>query len=673
MPYCMPIVNGRSFIRDFIKLFAALMLLFSCIANCAAQNTSVRPGTDTALIIRLIDSGLKEGDAIVAMRIFEKPLQLSIAGDYTFGILRSLNSISKIYIRKNDFDSVIFTYNKAISYCKLPVERAWFLTAMGDQYMRHSDLTKCSEKYFAALDELKNNTINDRRSITAYLGIYAGLAQVYLYLGEDKNEYFYFNAAETLARKTREYYHLQVILSNKAGYFIQHKDLDSAGILYREAATIIKDHNFRDSESDIDLAMGWYHIYNKEFEKALRYFKDAVGSHALPFNLRPDRVKMMSDYGISDALHRLGRNKEAEAILLPAIGNANKQNMRESILTAYQILNNIYRATGRYKKAVECMDTMMVINDSLTGTEKTATIARMEAKYQLTEKDRQLSVSKLLIAQQKTKISQRNLWVVVISAILIVTLLIASGILLNVRNKQRALAHENKIRILKATINGGDDERSRIARELHDGIGGMLSAAMMRFSSLHHESPEVTNTRAYNDGMDILKEMGNEIRKTAHNLMPEVLMKQSLPEAMQAVCNNVQERDNMQVKFQSYGSSENLSQSCKLNLYRIVQELVRNAVMHSGAQVISVQYLQTGNKLIVSVEDNGCGFKINEVKGGLGLHNINTRAQSLDSQLIIESEPGKGTTVIVEIELPEVEAIAATQTTHEKSELLNTN
>ena len=130
---------------------------------------------------------------------------------------------------------------------------------------------------------------------------------------------------------------------------------------------------------------------------------------------------------------------------------------------------------------------------------------------------------------------------------------------------------ENKIGILKAVVQGGDNERSSIAKELHDGIGGMLSGAMMRFSSMPRENEAISGMPSYSEGMKILSEIGEEIRKTAHNLMPEVLLKQSLPDAVRAFCNNIQGNGVLQIDFQSYGAFDNLSQNYKLNLYRIVQ------------------------------------------------------------------------------------------------------
>jgi two-component system NarL family sensor kinase len=108
----------------------------------------------------------------------------------------------------------------------------------------------------------------------------------------------------------------------------------------------------------------------------------------------------------------------------------------------------------------------------------------------------------------------------------------------------------------------------------------------------------------------------------------------------------------LKIDFQSYGSFDGLTQSYKLNIYRITQELVKNVMVHARANHALVQLLQNENKVVLSVEDNGTGFNVNEIKGGMGLHNLRTRASSLDGLFILESIPGKGTTVIIDFELP---------------------
>jgi len=130
------------------------------------------------------------------------------------------------------------------------------------------------------------------------------------------------------------------------------------------------------------------------------------------------------------------------------------------------------------------------------------------------------------------------------------------------------------------------------------------------------------------------------------------VLKQNLPEAVRTYCNNVQEGGKLQIDFQSFGSFDNLTENFKLNVYRIVQELLKNITQHARASHAFVQMLVNENTLTITVEDDGIGFNTNEMKNGIGLHNLQTRVSSLDGHVTIESGPGKGTSVIIGFDIP---------------------
>jgi len=578
---------------------------------------------------------------------------MSIAANYNYGAYFALQIISKRYFQKNDFAQSIIGFKQQLSYSTNPVQKASSYFNIGIMYFTEGDYMIASENYFSALREIENDTTKKSRDQCIY--IYNGLALIYLALKQDDKWLYYLEEGEKMARKEKMDAPLSTILIDKSNYYERHGKLDTAIICLLEAEPISKTINDVDGQKTIYEGFGNIYSDSGQYEKAISYFQAVINHTANISSDRDEEHFITASTGISEALVHLKRYKQAELALVPAIKKARSLKIEKNIIDGYRILANIYRATGQYKKALDCKDSLIAINDSLTGVEKAKAIDQMEIQYSTAEKDKRLIQNQLIIAQQSNKIARKNIWIISFGGSILLLLLVSTGVYLYTLNKQRSLQKENKIGILKAAVAGGDNERSRIARELHDGIGGMLSAAMMRFSSMHHEDPAITHTAAYKDAMGILREMGDEIRKTAHNLMPEVLLKQSLPEAVWVFCNNVQEGGKLKIDFQSYGSFDGLTQSYKLNIYRIIQELVKNVTIHAKADRVLIQLLQNENKLIVSVEDNGIGFNINEVKGGMGLNNIRTRASSLDGHFTIESEHGKGTTVIIEFETPDLD------------------
>jgi len=549
-----------------------------------------------------------------------------------------LLKIGEKYMDKGDFSQAMVCMKQAIGYSRSlpPIEVSNAYQHLGWVYFELGDYVTASENFYTALDYLKKNKTFFAPN---QVSLCNDLGQVYSRLHENDKALHYYNEGEATALKNNLHHAVVFILYNKGEYYTSIHEPDSARKYYMRVNDV-GDQAMQVRQDIKAMAMegmGKTYLESGDYEQAAGYLEQAVRLTENKYN----SIWTESSFFLGDALYRLKAYKRAESVLTAALKNAAANKLKDNEVNGYASLVAVYKATGQYARALDCMDSIRVLKDSLVSAEKAKAIILMDIKFQTAEKDKQ-------IALQNSKIARKNMWIIAIGGYIILMLAVLLGLYLHMLNKNRSAMKENKIRILNAAVEGGDSERSRIARELHDGIGGMLSAAMMRFSSMYHDNAAIRSSPAYREAMNILREMGDEIRKTAHNLMPEVLLKQSLPEAVRLFCNAVQHDGTLKIDFQSYGSFDDLSQTFKLNLYRIVQELTRNVVLHARASHVLVQLLQTEDKLIVTVEDNGTGFNVEEARGGLGLHNVRTRASNTGGQLIIESVAGKGTTVIIE-------------------------
>ena len=624
--------------------------------RCIAQvKTVTKPGTDTALIKRLIDDAKKASNPDSGISLCERAIQLSDKGDYSKGSFLAWHVIAKKQLEKSDFPKALFAFQQEMSFTLTKYSRAACYVNMGYVDIMRADYVTASNYCYAGLRELGNDTTARGRDV--YISIYNELAVVNQNLKQDTKWLYYLNEEEKIIRKYNMTDRLATLLINKYSYYHEQGQFDSQLHYLHAADTVCIKTNDPEGKICTDQMLGNLYNDSGKYEIGLSYFQAALKELNENHTYKYDFYHTVLSYSIGGNLYRLHRYKEAEAVILPILKKARLTNEKHNFVDAYATLADIYKETGRYKEAANYKDTLIAIKDSLSGAEKAKAINQMEIKYQTAEKDKLLSQNQLVIAQQNIKIARKNVWMLSAASSTLLLLLLSAGIYLLARNKQKSLDRENKIAVLKAAVAGGDNERSRIARELHDGIGGMLSAAMMRFSSIHHEHALITETNAYKEVMGILNEMGDEIRKTAHNLMPDVLLKQTLPEAVRVYCSSVHDNNSLKIDFQSYGSFEDLTQGQKLNLYRIVQELIKNVIRHAKASHVLVQLLRNEDKLIVSVEDNGTGFNAANISDGLGLNNIRTRVDILDGYFSMESLPGKGTTVIVEIEMPRIPGI----------------
>jgi two-component system, NarL family, sensor kinase len=190
-----------------------------------------------------------------------------------------------------------------------------------------------------------------------------------------------------------------------------------------------------------------------------------------------------------------------------------------------------------------------------------------------------------------------------------------------------------------------------LAGDLHDGLGGMLARVKINLSKLatHNHEP-TTMTPDLNKVIDQLDNSVNELRRIARNMMPESLVSLGLEAALNDMCTSLTS-DTTHINFQAFDISNAIAKDTQSTIYRIVQELLTNAIRHAKASQIVVQCSQNGNAFFITVEDNGIGFdaKAIHLKNGIGLSNVKSRVDYLGGKIDIASAVGDGTTINVEL------------------------
>lgn len=219
-------------------------------------------------------------------------------------------------------------------------------------------------------------------------------------------------------------------------------------------------------------------------------------------------------------------------------------------------------------------------------------------------------------------------------------------------NKQliNELEKEKQLVATHAVLAGEENERRRLARDLHDGLGSILTGVKLKLANMKgNYILDEENRTDFGNALTMLDSAVSELRRVAHNLMPEALIKYGLKDALEDFCTNL-ENSNVKVIFRFYGNFSRVDQKLETGSFRIVQELVNNALKHSGATQIIVQMVQEDSRLSLSVQDNGKGFDKNIIDkiNTVGLNSIKSRVASLNDLIDIYTEEGKGTEIEVE-------------------------
>jgi len=470
----------------------------------------------------------------------------------------------------------------------------------------------------------------------------------------------------------------------------------------RQAAGSLKDSN--DAVSSVYFLQGAYFHALQKYDSARYYYqlyvaeREKIGMLALPRKIsaftnisdtylkenRPDEAMVFVD-----RVEELGKSPQKSKYLVffmqfnnllkgqalyqqrqyaPAINLINEAleklkatgaHLRGELVDAHKTLAESYEATGDYRNALVHKNRYVFLHDSLMKKDKIAMVNRLEMRYRFVEKDRALAEQKLKIASIENRVRSRNLLIIGIVSMALFSIL---GFALWRRkniHKQRLqqeridnLQQKMEIERLNATIDGEEKERARIARELHDGIGALLTGAKMNFE-LVKKSNQYEHNADFIEGIKLLEETASGLRETAHNIMPEVLMQEGLSNAVRSFCERMTGKGGTAISFQTLGASENMDARFDLPVYRIIQELIQNIRKHNNASTALVQMnFHDDGGVDITVEDDGAGMNVSAANktNGMGLKNIQERVRQLGGRIDINSSIGKGTSVYLELE-----------------------
>ncbi|MDQ3291446.1 MAG: sensor histidine kinase, partial [Bacteroidota bacterium] len=313
---------------------------------------------------------------------------------------------------------------------------------------------------------------------------------------------------------------------------------------------------------------------------------------------------------------------------------------------------------GNYKQAYSYQDQAQVAKDSLMSEKNTELVSELEIKYQTAQKEKALSQKQLQLAQKDLQLQKVWQYTLLSVAAALVAILLATVIYLNHRHKRKlharqlqAVQQDQEIQVLQALMQGEEKERTRIAKDLHDGVAGILAAAKMHVGTLSLKNTELTQEKSYQQTVVLLDEAAYEVRKTAHNLMPEMLIAHGLDEALRRFCENISNENVLVVQYDSWGEIKRYKSSFELSVYRIVQELLNNIIKHSQANQAIVQLSCNNHILAATIEDNGIGFDRQGMKtDGLGLRSLQGRVEAINGKLEVDSGVGSGVSAYLEFE-----------------------
>ncbi|NML39774.1 hypothetical protein HHL17_21425 [Chitinophaga sp. G-6-1-13] len=358
-------------------------------------------------------------------------------------------------------------------------------------------------------------------------------------------------------------------------------------------------------------------------------------------------------------LKDMKRYREAKAILVTLSDDKTFTGHEKNQLTLKKEMAETMANLGDYKGAYDMMVAHNEQNDSVNNQAVRGQVEELEIRYRNAEHEKKIAVLESEKKEAAAKARSQRLFNWLLGAVAFTLLILAEFSWLFYRNQKKLSAQEEvnhrqqvkemqqqqQLVATEAMLEGAERERRRVARELHDGLGGLLSGIRIKLSGVSSATDEVEK---------IIPQVDNavaEVRRIAHNMMPETLARFGVETALQELCDSLQTSHTV-IHFEAFDMQKDMPVSAQLAIYRIVQEALSNALRYAEAKNIMVQCSQNGHTCFITVEDDGKGFNPERPQRiGIGLSSMENRARYLNGKMELDSQPGAGTTIHVELDL----------------------
>ncbi len=638
-----------------MKTIFLLPLFFICICfNSSAQNKKLdslyqelTKITDTKQKINIsnyIASELRSTNADSALALAERTLALAQQEGYQFGIGTSYLSISLANGTKSRYELSQDYAQRAIAIAdKLSNDslKAYSLLAITSYHYNKGNYDVSIENALAAI-KLFENGHDDAGVLKARVL----MSQVYQLKDElPKAEKILlenlrlFPKIKDLKIKINTLHTLANVYGME-GKYAEALELDSIGLKLCEA----ENSNFQKSSLYDNMANCY--MFSNRFKEAEKYFQ-----LCLQIDSSFDNKKQMSDtyLNLGNLMLMQKKYNEAKGYLNHSISLADSTGYKQGKYGAYLLLSDLFKANNENEKALAALKKAYSIKDSIINENTESKIAELETVYQTEKKEQQLKL-------QKAEITKKNylLW----GLIAAVALIILSGFTFyrkrQLDNKMALQAEVMKQQDLatKAIINAEENERKRIAADLHDGVGQIMSAAKMNLSAFENEISfkDEAQKISFDKLISLVDESCKEIRSVSHQMMPNALLKSGLASAVKEFIDKIDTRI-IKINLYAEGLNERLDSNIETVLYRVIQECVNNVIKHSGADKLDISLIKDTDGIAATVEDNGRGFDTNDKQKfeGIGLKNITSRIEFLKGTVDFDSFPGKGTLIAIHV------------------------
>ena len=524
-----------------------------------------------------------------------------------YWLLINYANLANCFLFMEKWDSAVAWYNKAIPAFEASADTphlALCYSNITEAYRKTGQLQKALDAALAAAN------LSMPHDPVTYANATANAANILEDMQRYEEALTYYNKAELLATQAGDEYLLANILFGYCDFYKDTKNLPGILAYARRLHVLtskLNNHTLM-LRSDYDMAYGFF--TNDHFDSARYYAVQNIAAAKADSNAS----LLANDYWLM-ALIQLAQSRDVAGFMTWS----RKSDSMGKLVRETLILHNTQE---------------------------------LQEQYETNKKETQIH---LQMAELRARRLQNVILLAVLTGLFIIVILAFAFYRKRQQlqqNRITMLEAEKQLSATQAVLQGQDEERTRLAKDLHDGLGGMLSGIKFSFGHMRdHLALTDNNRQSFERSMDMLDSSIKELRRVAHNMMPESLLKFGLDAAVGDLCSYLHQPDGMQVSYQSIGLADVIvDKNMAVNIYRIIQELLQNALKHARAAQVIVQVTLRDGRFSITVEDNGKGFdsSLLSQSQGIGWSNIRNRVRYLNGTLDVRSLPENGTSVLIE-------------------------
>lgn len=477
--------------------------------------------------------------------------------------------------------------------------------------------------------------------------IRGNLARLYQQLGNNGMALKVARETVSMLKRTNSDYAMANALGQLAMILVDMKEMKEAETTSLQALDLFEKIGAKGDVASVSNILGLIYRERGDNATGLQYYRralrisievdDPIGQATFLLNVA--NVLAEEKSGVAEALDLYRRSIaicEREGYMDPrlsAIGG---------YVTALEKSGDVGEALRQQKK-------LQVLRDSVFQLERLEAMTELQVKYETERTEKELSQERERGLAQQARIARQRLWIGIVSAAAIVISLLAFAWITRQRARSRserdAAVITEREQGLRAMVENTDAERTRIAAELHDGVGQLLTGLKYRMEAASVDRPELK------DVLTMADDASREVRGIAHRMMPRALGDLGLAPALADMLDKSLKLPGMHHTFEHFGMEQRLGRAVEVGVYRIAQELLNNVVKHAGARNVQVQLLRNKGHLVLIVEDDGVGFDPAQNSNGVGMRSLMDRARILHGTLDIQRGATSGTIATLRVPL----------------------